>query len=647
MKRRVITTLLLMLTSFSVINSIYFSIKPVSASSSITLPGLTVPPGSVVRYNDTEIIMTGNIIVKENAILILKNTTIKFYQTKDNQYGAIIQGQLEATDFSEIIPDLSKTYDFTVTIEGQGSALLTDFNLMGDSRKRKECNLIVKDNAKLVGVNLDITEGNIIGQGSSSIKLSDSKIDSRTKVPLILRDSCDVSLTGFTARAYTPSLFELHDYSVLSVSNCRRPYYSITGVIKVYDSSRMIARNSSGDWHVETYHYSSAFIISEDMKTVKTFGSSTISIIKASLTELNAYNSSIVLMNIATANGLFTYENSRLTAIDSTVEYPPDATKGGTIAAYGYSNVLLLSSKARVLSTYQNSSVSMFNSTIGWMARTSSFSTLSITNSSVQSLSINDFSYSYVEKSTITLLEVSDSSRISMVDSLIKELVMCFKSVNATFAGLKPTFYGQWNSIVNGTLVATSSEYGPDITLTRTRIDQSLNLQFLGASNVTITDSEVTNLGVYNTTVVQLVNSTVSFYEIAAGAKVYVYWYLNVFALNGTSVTVSYTNGTVVAQTVVDDSRLARFTLFEKALNTSASYTMSSYMLSATWDGGSESRTLEITRSVTVDLIPKAPWWQQNLYMIILTLAISAAVIIAAVSLYMLKRKSRSKHSSL
>lgn len=642
MKRRLLTTLLLVLISFSAINYVSFLIRPVSASSSITLDGLTVVSGNITRLDDYEITMKGDILVEENGVLILKNTTIKIYQTTPNQHGVIIRGRLEATSSSKIIPDSFRPLSYEMTIQGKGSASLTDFELMGDAKKKAECHLIVEDSAVLVGVNLNITEGRITAQGSSVIKLSRSKIGTPSlKVPLTLYDSCDVSLSQVSAVAAAPrSAFELYNSSILSLSNCISPY-SISGVIRAYHSSRVTVRDSSIEWHIETHNSSSALIISGEMKTVKAFSSSTISIIKASLTELNMYDSSIVLVQSARATGLFAYGKSRLTVIDSMIEFPPSVASGGTIGAYNSSDVSLTNSKVRVVSAYQSSTISISNSTVVWMARTSSSSVLSITTSKVGSLSVNDLSSVVSRNSMITLLEVKDFSKISTVDSVIQELTIRFKSVNASFSSLEPAFYSQWNSIVNGTLVASSSGYRPDITLTRTWINQSLSLYFFGASNITLIDSRIKFLSVYDFTVVQLVNSTFSAYEIMAEAKVYTYWYLSVFASNGTSVTVFYTNGTEVVPTVVVDGGLAKFPLLEKIVNASTTYAVGNYTLSAVWDGGSEHRTLEMTGNRVADLTPTTPWWQQNLYVIIIAV-ISVSVIISAISLlYILKKRKR------
>jgi len=630
LKKPIFVFLIFLFLSLIILINSSFTIKPVLGAEQ----DLIVRSGETRWLNNTIITMSANVIVEEDGILILNNATINMWLMKTNQYNITVYdgGQLKVLSSSgiKIYPSTSRLF-FNINFEGESSGSLR--NLIVTYGR-----LILGDSSSVAVDNLQMDRGQIITRGSSALTISNSQIKPPAlKASLTLQESSTVSLSRTTATDLT-----LYNSSRLFVSDCQYPA-TLIGAIRTYDTSKVVVRNSTNGWRLETHGTSSATILGLQMKSAEAFDSSMISIFGTTLTTLKASDSAVAIVNRATATSLSAYGASRLNVINSTVIFTSVNPTGGGVEAYGSSNVWLSGSIVRAVGAYDSSRVSLVDSTVEWITRSSSLSVLSITKSKVTLLSANDFSSVVVSKSEISLLDADKFCSVNAINSTIREVAMYFKYVNASFEGLKPTLYTQWGSLVNGFVVLNPGGYAPNVTLTRTKITEGWDLWFFGASNAIIVDSAVRSLGAYNSAVVQLVNSSTLSYDIKSEARVSVSWYLDVFALNGTNVTVFY-NGTAIAPTItVDSNGLARFTLLERALNTSRTLVMGSYTVNAVGDGGSEQRSVEITGYKTIDLTPPPPWWQQLASLLMgywyLILGLAVAVFLAILMFLRLRKR--------
>lgn len=635
MKRPLTSASLLLIMFLSIVCSLHVFVNMTFAVTQITIDGdMIIPPNNITIFENYDITIKGNIIVQESGLLILKNTTIKISQLKANQYGVIVKGKLEAS-FSSIIPDPLYTLSYNITVKGNGVLSLSNSNI---TRPKAVCQLILEDFGVIIGDKVNILEGFIIAKNYSSLKLTNSKIDpASSKIPIVSYDFSDISLikTAVTV-ASTKPLFELYGSSRLSFSD----YKSASGIIRAYNYSKLDVRSCERDLSIELYHSSSAIINSGEFKSLKAYNSSMASIIKTMSsmgTEINTYDSSTVLLHSGRATSLFAFKNSRLSVINSVIDYTLSMS-GGVVGAYDSANVFLDGSTVRILNADQSSTVSLSNVTIRWMARASTSSSLSFDKCKIETLSVTDASSVSVSNSNIILLEIINSPKVYIGDSTINEATFNFKSVNISIAGLGPIYCSYWSSTANGTLVNYAGGYGADITLNKTSIQYGLNLRLFGSSNVSIIDSKLNHLGMYDSTTVYLTNSTAASYYIGNDTEMFTYWYLGVFALNGTNLTVLYQNGTAATPTVTVSGDFVKFSLLEKVVNGSIIYKVSNYILNAEWEGGSAQRTIEISGNVMVDLTPPKPWQPD------ITLIASIVLLICAVlgiSLFYLKKRKR------
>ena len=631
MKKRVSFFLLFIIL---VSTSYHFLVKSAfgaPATSTLTLSGdLIIAPGEIKRFNDTDITIKGNVIVENNATLILNRSTVNFDQTQDNQYNVTIRngGRLEALNSSRITSKNS----FQISSQGNSSATLYDTGVSFGT-------FLAEDLSSIFGSNLNIASGYIIMRDNSSLKLSNSEIKTfRGRPSLTLREYSIASISKTTATD-----FKLYGNSLLEISDEAYPA-KLLGVIRSYESSRVVVRGSSNGWSLEAYDSSSAMLLGIAMKNLDAFKFSKVSIYGMSLARLNAYDSSIVVMQKSKAASMFAYNNSRLYVMaDSVVEPSYQVPTGGNIEAYGTSGVFLSKSIVNTLKIHDYSSFYVERATIKQAALVSSSSSLSFKSSSAEILSVSDFSSTTISDSNISSLQVGDHSNLLVENSKVKEIFIRLKSVSVNFSGLLPTRYESWKLIEDGSLAIGSGGYSPSVRFTKTEITQGWSLLFSGATNATLINSAIRYLGMRNSTTIQLVNSTSEAFDMTSEeGEVNVSWYLDVLASNTTTVSVYYADGTVAAPPKnPDDNGLARFTLLGEVMNMSGTYPANQYTMHAIADNKSEVRTFEMTGNIVVDLLPSSSsLWQENLQLIIIIIVIIAVVFVSSF-LILRRRKLR------
>jgi len=617
MKKRFIAYLLTVSLFLLILNNVPF-IKPAFAAE--TLSGLTVGQDEIVRLTDRIITMQGQVVVEKNGVLILDNATITMDLSSDNQYNVTIrdEGQLKVVRRSFVSLPARRTRWFNINFEGNSTGELNNL-IMRYGR------VILKNSSVVTANTLQMNPGpgHIITQGSSKLTIANSYITpptsfpatlpSRYRVSLVLEDSSTVYLARTTVVATPVTLtnnFATYDFSNLYISD-NQALAIILGTIKARDNSKVIVSNSSKTPDVQAYDLSSVFVLGLDMKSAEAHDSSTISIIRTQLTSLKAFDSSLVLLNGVKATSLQASGTAHMKVMDSTVIYSSDNPAGGNVEAHDSSQVQVFTTTMNEAAVYGSSQLYLANSTVDWILRSSSSSSLSLVGSKVSILTVDDLSSATLSKSTISVLNAKESSKVYVTDSSIEELAMYLNSANASFWYLSPVLYGKWSLFGDVSLALNVDGQAPDLRLAKTRITKGWSLLLTGTSNITVTESALIFLSAYDSVTMQLVNSAVKSTDIKSEAKIYVYSYLDVFALNRTNVMVFYNGAQVGPTQTTDGVNPARFTLLERTVNASATAFQGAYTMSASFDGSSEQRTVQIAGYQSINLIPPPPLWEQ------------------------------------
>ncbi|MEM2105383.1 MAG: hypothetical protein QXV21_02790 [Candidatus Bathyarchaeia archaeon] len=636
MKKHFLSASLLALTLLSAAHIMLVNIKPAFAATPLIINGnLVITPSNSTIFEDYDITVNGSVIIQEGGSLVLKKSILKIYQTKANQHGIIVMGRLDVTLNSSIIPDPTRQLSYNMTVKGSGTVSISYSAISG---KKATFQLITEDFASVISERSNITEGFITAKNYSLLKFKDSMINpASSKTPIVIYDFSDASIvnTNVILTSNKP-LFELYNSSRLTFSDSTTTF----GIIYAYNYSKVNIINCVSNT-LETYHFSSAIISSGSFKSVKAYNSSMVSIVRAMAIdgEVNAYDLSTVLLHSARAKSAFAYKKSRLMLFNSVLDYTLKMD-GGVLGAYDSADVSLADSAVRILNTYQSSTVSLSNVTIRWTVQASSSSTLLFDRSNIEALYVTDTASVNISRSNINILEIIKSPKVYISNCTINELTLNFKSVNISVVGLGPVYCDYWNSVINGTLFTYAGGYGVDITLNKTQILTGVNLHLSGISNASIIDSKLNYFGVYDSTTVYLVNSTAQSSYIGNDTQRFVYWYLNVYVVNGTNLVVLYNNGTAATPSVTAvNVTNVKFPLLEKVINGSTvTYTVDNYILNADWDGGSANKTINLTGNVTIDLTPPKPWQPD-----ITTIALAAILVcvIVGISLLYIKRRRR------
>ena len=145
------------------------------------------------------------------------------------------------------------------------------------------------------------------------------------------------------------------------------------------------------------------------------------------------------------------------------------------------------------------------------------------------------------------------------------------------------------------------------------------NLLSYSAGDVIVSDSAVVGVFTENGSLIQLVNSTYSYYGPYDTSRITVSWYLgvNVVDSHGTpvgsaNVTASYSNATVVESKLTDVNGLTRLTLMQETINATGSYPVGNYTVTAKYgiDSGQKSVNMTGNQAITISLpfnVPEFP----------------------------------------
>jgi hypothetical protein len=651
MKKRLQLLSLIVILSFAILTQL--SVKPASAVS--LTRDLVVSSGEYLEIVSEEWDIDGNIIVEKDATLVLTNALI-------NIKGAEEGHMITFTDATLIVQNATITSDsktwFPIYFQGASNVTALELNV-----KYGLLNFQDSTTAKLTKFNYatkaPFPPSSLTVQDSSIVTISNSTIMEpplRGK-SLVTKGSANVSL-------YDSQIWDLDARETSQVS------LSQTGLLwalNIGDSSKVTVVGSLKDWiskkiplattGVVTAKSSALTVNNTIMRKANAYDSSSISVFNTTMQDavVNAYNSSIISLAKLTMRGtavaptIVAYQASKITIVNSEIR---DIS---TVGVYGTAEITIQGSKLRELGILDQAKATVSNSQLSGLShisgsasasfsnseieilQSSDSSSLSISNSEIQELESYDTSQASVSGSNVTLLRSSDSSTVTITDSMVREVFLYFRSINASISNLNPSVFESWDSL-DVALIGVGG-YAPNVTLTRTTVQLGWGFWFFGSSNVTINDSTIESIGVSDTSTVWLTNSTlISDPSAMTDGLVYVYWYLNVYSVAGADISVWYPNGTLTKSEVADTDGLARFTLLEKTVGSSGADSVGNYKVVATWNGASTETTMELTSSKKLMFTSPVPWWQEFWYLIVLV-----AIAIVAISSGILIRRRGTK----
>ena len=295
----------------------------------------------------------------------------------------------------------------------------------------------------------------------------------------------------------------------------------------------------------------------------------------------------------------------------------------------------------------ENSTATISNTTITSYLSTHDSTNASVSDSWIRFLQATDFAYVSISNSTIDYaLSVDYNAVVSVSNCTLNRLLAIrSESVVCSIADLRiDQHVSFWDYHINTSLAVAPSGYAPTVNVINTKVHW-WQFSFNGATNATITNSEITYLHSYYYSRVWLTNSTVSQIQYHLEGKVYVSWYLDVHVIDSidqdipnANVTATYTNTTIAEQKLTDTNGKTRLPLMEKMMNATGEYPVGNYTVEATYQIYSDVKSVNMTENKQITLtlegfiIPEFP------SLIILPLFMIATLL--AVIVY------RRKHSS-
>lgn len=291
--------------------------------------------------------------------------------------------------------------------------------------------------------------------------------------------------------------------------------------LKAFNST-LVSVSNSEIYSCSLAQDASAFVSNSTITSLTVSDSSTVSTINSAVS-VNV-NVGSVECSIEVKPGLFGSWNlwNNCSVVVAPSGYAPNITLVNTwVHSWhfwfkGSSNVTVNNSTIVGLGAYASSLISITNSIIVGLDVYAPCP-LSITSSAITEylfLWSKNSSTVSVTNSTIKYLYILDSSMISITNSTVDELSVSFNSVNCSIAEVKPGMFGSWNLWTNCSVALPPSGHAPNITLTNTNV-QSWELWFLGSSNVTVANSTIAGLGADDSSILSLVNSTITLYTMA------------------------------------------------------------------------------------------------------------------------------------
>jgi len=623
--------------------------------------------------------VNGSIIIKENATLKIINSTLKFTSTnynitlKEPRNG---NPRLIIINSNVSCKTTTRYRGFSIFCYGNSSLSITNSYIERADLTVKDSSRIVIQNLKAaMRVNLyntatlNATSLNFINVKDpdfiSRLECFDnSKVFIKNSVadtPIYVRgwDSSTLKLSYCTT-SWTIQLFEK---SSLYISGGK-----IDGRLELYNASYAEMSHLSLIKNFKAYGYSNAKIynatiifstkeittlsdssavyiekvkirqtlelrnnarlnaINSQLRQVETRDGAVLTAADTVIENLTAYASSTILISgkISKLNCVF-YEYSQAIVTnayctDSTISVTHNAqviisqsTLAGKISSNVTASLYAKGSNIQWLEIRGSAQVKMMNVTNSYLSIFDN-AKLSVNDAKINILTTSKISEVSIENSKISLINIFDFSKVSIAKSQIMEMAIYMDSVQGAFENL---------SCTTPAIVTIQKGNAPTVTLSDTVV-KGWNVFITGNSMVNFTNCCLNTLEILGNTIVRFYNSTASHFTIRDDAQLYIYWYLEVVAKNGTLIRITNEEGPVFQKNITE--KKVRILLLDRIVNASATVVKNKYTILFEQNGQQQQYDIEVNSNVFYDLITsKGIDW---LTVTSITLAVIAAAIL-------------------
>lgn len=338
-------------------------------------------------------------------------------------------------------------------------------------------------------------------------------------------------------------------------------------------------------------------------------------------TQTYDYQHSMILQNPANGNPRLQVENSVITASDHYlyIDFYGNSTGSVDVLEEGvFPRFMFRTYDTSVLSTTDLDTRAIY----GYDT-----SRINVTDTTLWFLHAYESCSVQASNCSIGQFPIDDSASVNILDSTINYwLDIESNSVNCSITEIASGFVLSWNYILDCSVAVGLGGYAPNVTVQNTQIAEWI-FDFLGSSNVKISNStirtlvtrESTEANVTNSTMTwiythdssktMLVNSTSNYYNTYHNSTIFVWWFLDVHVIDSIGqnvpsahVNATFQNSTVAESKVADAYGRVRLTLLEKVMNATGDYPVGNYTVAATYGVYSDETSVNMTANKEVAL---------------------------------------------
>lgn len=342
--------------------------------------------------------------------------------------------------------------------------------------------------------------------------------------------------------------------------------------------------------------------INSQLRQVETSDGAVLTAADTAIENLTTYASSTIFISgkISKLNCMF-YEHSQAIVTntyctDSTISVADNAqviisqsTLAGKINSNRKASLYVMGSKIQWFEIKDSAQVKMMNVTNLYLSIFDNAKLLA-DNVKINILTTSKLSEASIVKSKISLINIFDFSKVSITKSQVGEIAIYMDSVQGAFENL---------SYTTPSIVTIQKGNAPTITLSDTVV-KGWNIFVTGNSMVNFTNCYLNTLEILGNTIVRFHNSTASHLTIRDYAQLYIYWYLEVVAKNGTLMRITNEEGTVFQKNITGEK--VRILLFDKIITASATVIKNKYTILLEQNGQQQQYDIRVSSNIVYDL---------------------------------------------
>jgi hypothetical protein len=305
-----------------------------------------------------------------------------------------------------------------------------------------------------------------------------------------------------------------------------------------------------------------------------------------------------------------------------------------------YAKAYVLNSAFQLVNVKDYTEASMITSKIYGYLAMSNNAFIKINGSIAALTEMADLSKIIISSNSImNSIIVKDFSQITAENSEIGELTIQLSSVQAHFLDVKLKTFEKWDMYTNASLYVFEEGKSPSISLNNVSITRGWNFFIDGDSKVKFTNCRLNTLEAFKYCMIQLYNTTAQYQILKDFTQIEVYWYLDITAFNGTTISVKDMNNQEISFMNVTNNQV-RFILFEKFINETETITANKYTIDIDYNGQHSQQKIVVTSNMAFDFT-QSSWWETNWYVVLIPIVIG--VLLAVLIYYRIKRGRKVK----